>query len=1042
MFSKILPTPVYSTVRRLFCLALILASTGCGLKIGDSQPAASPINTGLGGSTGTCMADTAPAWGKFIDGTAQPSQMSDLWNCYASSIDAFQKYTHGRYEDRFTSRELANFVEKWFVHKPISDTLITEVFRIKRMLVGGDANYISRTEMTNLISVIGSLKQISIEILPYMRVYSLNWKVGGYSTVDQDVQYFEAANLEIQKAARDLATLIEKNGQSYPLDSSITLLTEIQNLMGNSWSWIATIQNAMPLVQKLKQTLSGGDGNVVAPTEWRQFSLLGSRGYIQYLRYHYFIQDFNAGGAGPQLIYLMNSIGDLFSYLGDMVDGKPDKVLTRQELLEICQSLTSFFPDLNITDDLLIEVMKVKVVFFGGQIDQFVKADFDRASEKLQAFQTLSGKFITYIPVYGMSWNTGEMSPDQAQAYFQDSDTNLSEVGRRLGQIMGAPYDLNDLIKLAAGVDKMLPPTSGTSWQALANEYVPLLVSAKNLVFADQDSIVGKNPGDWSDLLQFSAQGYSRVLYYYYFLRNSDWLSGSSLNYLNTLVRQSADVVDQLISRRPSNPVPTIAFSELSGLWASILKTGILPAKMSQKSLDNLTQVILLKLLIPPDHRLMGDLPKGLTKIATQTIRDEFGMWLEGQTFIDLMFQGQPANSVRTPSEILSDIGHAAPTAELNELKMIFSGPVPLGYDAQDRIHFGGTAVNYSHRSMNWINFSRAIVRLVLRSYAMDLTRVNNYTGITVTEADQLYADLRPVITELNLFDLRSDTFMESRFRDANLFAPRGNGDAYADFNETNELVLMLLSGVTVDGLISPAVQAICPVQPSTTGYADDGTMDLNCFMSAYRQQMPPFYSALPDFLKFAYNLSVPDYNVVLTNLMKAAGYVPNTTGRVRLGDTSMLPHITQYVESLFSTYDLDHTGRLDQYELEKAYPRFRGLVAKEAAASGITNPHMVKALFFWLIHYGSAPTTTYEKIKYIVWWAPKSSWNVGADRTRFIQILGYIADLEAKANGAKKKATVIPAEMQKNPEYYRDQIPPNGYPDDTQPGVTDPNDH
>src|SRR6185312_17468328 len=165
-----------------------------------------------------------------------------------------------------------------------------------------------------------------------------------------------------------------------------------------------------------------------------------------------------------------------FSYLGDMVDGKPDKVLTRQELLEICQSLTSFFPDLNITDDLLIEVMKVKVVFFGGQIDQFVKADFDRASEKLQAFQTLSGKFITYIPVYGMSWNTGEMSPDQAQAYFQDSDTNLSEVGRRLGQIMGAPYDLNDLIKLAAGVDKMLPPTSGTSWQALANEYVPLLV--------------------------------------------------------------------------------------------------------------------------------------------------------------------------------------------------------------------------------------------------------------------------------------------------------------------------------------------------------------------------------------------------------------------------------------------------------------------------------------------------------------------------------------------------------------------------------------
>jgi hypothetical protein len=1036
-----------SKFQRLIASILILLCAGCGLKIGDGQPALAPVDAGLGAST-ECLSDTAPAFGKFIDGSAQPKQVSDMWDCYASVLDTFEKNSHGSYKDRFTAQELATFIQRHFISNPniqISETLITEVFRIKRMLVGGDATDITRTEIFTLIDVIQQLKQISLQLLPYMRVYSSNWKVGTtFSSIDQDVAYFEMANSQIQAAASTLGALIQKNGQSYPLDSAVTLVQELEKVTGSNWTWISTLQDAMPLVKKLKQTLSGGEGDTVAPTEWKSFALLGSRGYIQYLRYHYFIADYDAGGAGPQMIYIMNSIDDLFSYLGDMVDGKPNKTLTRQELLEICQSLESFFPGLNITDDLLVQVMKIKVVFFGGQIDQFVKADFDRAREKVQAFQTLSSKFLTYIAVYGMSWNQTEMTPEQAQTYFQNADTNLTEVGRRLGQIMEATYDLNDLVQLATDVDQLYPTGRGTqTWQVLAQKYVPLVVSAKNLVFADQDSIIGKQSGDWSDLLQYGAEGYSRFLYYYYFLRNADLLTGNALGNFDVLVRQSVDIVDQLIARRPSSPVSTITFAELSNVWASVLKTGIFPAGLSQKSLDNLTKVVLQKLLIPPDQRLMGDLPNGLTKSATQTIRQEFAMWLEGQNFIDLMYQGQPEDAVRTPDQVLSDISHAVPTTELNELKMIFSGPVPLAYDSLDRIHIGGTAINYTRRSMDWVNLSRAIVRLILRSYAMDINRVNNYAGITVDEANAFYADIRPAATEMNLFDLRNDNFMTSRFRDANLFTPSGNGDAYADFNETNELVLMLLSGVQIDGMISPEVQKICPVTPSTTGYADDATMNFNCFQQGYYQNMPTAFSSLPDFLKYAYGLSHDDYNTMLTNLMKAAGYVDAGNGMVKIGDTSMIPHVAQYVESLFATYDKDHTGRLDETELNNAYTRFQPLITQFASQSGIKSPHMIRALFFWLVHYGKAPETTYEKIKYVVWWCLKSSWDVGADRQRFAEILGYIADLETQASSSgqsKIKKTYIPDDMQRNPQNYH-QVPAGGYPDDTKPGVVDPND-
>jgi hypothetical protein len=112
------------------------------------------------------------------------------------------------------------------------------------------------------------------------------------------------------------------------LDSFVVLLKELSKFSSDPWPWLKDIEEAMPLVHKLKKSLAGGSEADVEPLEWRRFFLLSSRGYIQFLRYNYFINNPKNAGTAQELIYVTRSVDDLFSYLGDMVDGKPEKTRT------------------------------------------------------------------------------------------------------------------------------------------------------------------------------------------------------------------------------------------------------------------------------------------------------------------------------------------------------------------------------------------------------------------------------------------------------------------------------------------------------------------------------------------------------------------------------------------------------------------------------------------------------------------------------------------------------------------------------------------
>lgn len=984
------------------CMITMSGLLGCNLPINDTPPAPSDINAKLDASQ--CLESTMPTVATFVKGDATPNEVIGFWDCLGGVVSSFEKSTRGRYEDRFTALELTNFAERYYmpVGQKISPALRLEIFKIKQLLVGGTDDSITRVEMKNIIGVLNDIKMICLHLNPYMKVYSMNWNLSPVQGLDSDIKYFENANLEIQQAAKDFADIVTKNGQSYHLDNVVLLLKELEKFGTQSWGWLDDVEKAMPLVQKLKKTLAGGSGSDILPTEWRRFFLLSFRGYIQFLRYHYFINTPTSHSTTQQLIYVTRSVDDLFSYLGDMVDGKQEKTLTRAELLEIMQGLAQFVPRLNVSDALLVEVMKIKVIFFGGRIDYFEKADFDRARDKLENFRKLAEQFITYAKVYTFNWKTESMTAEEQLQYFKQAEFSLVQFGEKVGENLEGRYDLKDLVSLAKEIDQFLGDDKSPE-QALESKVaklIPVVVAVKNIIFNDADSMVGSSIKAashvaWKDFLGLTAQGFSRLLYFNYFVKGESITTGLGITHAENLVNDSTAFLEKILARKTESN-QQITFKELNRLWAVLAKAEMLPGKISAGSLDKVTNALFSKMLMSPESRLSGKKVSGLSKEALDILRGEFAIWAGVQRFNDWLYQGVPEDLGRPGYQILSAIG-AGTSDGLKELKLIYQSPMEVSFDAFGRMPLQKPGVYYRRSTADYINMIRAGVRLALRGYAGDLSRIKNYSGIKETEMKLLFADVKDLVIEMGMLSPSNTTFAEARFRDGNLFTSNSNGDDYLSFNEATHLVMMITSGLKLNSMFYAEVEKNCRINDSAVS-KDDWTVDFKCITPIYQARMKEVFSSMPDLVHFMKYMSTEQFQNFYLNMMKAGGYDPTKGTAIKLGDLGQFPHVTQYVEMIFQMYDANRDGFLNTEEAMKAFPTYRNILF-QAAGGKVKKEKDLKGLFAWLLKYGKPPGGLWKSLKFLLIWVPKGEkgWDVSADREKLATILGFIAQETAK---------------------------------------------
>ncbi len=1007
MFSKTYFKSCLSSCSKKLLLSAfsVLLFSACNWPMHKTPPLPVAPDTGLGDTA--CLSALPRSMANFAAGTAPDAEVMATFDCMSRAIATFERSTQGRFEDRFTSKELTNFVRQYFLNEGtvVSDSLRTETFRIKQLFVGGANDSITRLEMKNLLSVIETMKQITLGLNPYTKVYFQHWQLSESQSLQEQMAFFEASNLQIQKAARDLGNLIQKNGIAYHLDNVVLLSKELSNLNGSNWTWIPKLEQTMPLVRKLKKSLTGGSESDVEPKEWTQFALLGGRGYIQYLRYYYFLESAPAALNEAQLFYITRSVDDLFLYLGDMVAGKPNQALTRQELLEILQSLTQFVPKLKISDRLLFEVMKIKVLLFGGELSQFAKADFDYARTKLETYHFLTGKLLDYSGIYALSWDPHSRPDAQAHAYFAEAEKNLIFVATRLGDSFETAYNLNDLIQLASAVDELYPDHRGQSYLSTAQKYVPVLIATKNILLSDAGSSIGdKATGrseeeirldlrkHWGFFLSSTANLFSRYSYYTYFVAPLPKGKTVTSGVFQTLITDSISFLEGVISQKPALPIQAISFAEFHRLWGSLQQAQIMPADLKLSTLDSLTRILTQRFLNPPETRLIGKSPEGLTLTGLQTLRSELGLWQTDIRFFDQIYAGVAVDAGLPGTSILANLNTQPAGDAYSELKMIYNSPLSLAFDSLGRLSFVRPLPAYTRSTSDMINLIRTMVRLIIRSYAGEMGRITSYQGLTQPEFNQFFDDITPALVDLHIIDPSRKGFADNRFRDANLFSPFANGDDFADFREMSGLSLFLISGLKLDWMLQADLAKNCKItQPSEN--KNTWSVDEKCLSGFYLNQMDQSLASMPEFLNFKKHLTPEQYNELVLNILKSSGYVASESSQVHLSDLALFPHVIQYMENVYQIYDVNHDGSLDTDEAMKVYPIFKATLHKVSNLSGDT---FLKGLFAWLLKNGKPPALS-EGAAFTGWCiAGPGTWHLQADRAKLAQILGVIADAQA----------------------------------------------
>lgn len=1010
MFSKAL-------LRGLLALGLsVLVFAGCDIKIGEQPPP--PENQEFGGTR--CISEMTPTLKAFIQGEAKKEELNAAWNCVSGAVEKFKRYVRGRSADRYTSQELATFLENNFLDESqkISPRLQEEFMKLKQVFVGGRADSISRGEIDKLIFLFKNLRTMTVGLNPYMKVYAMNWTVSEPSSLQMDVRYFEEANKEIQNAARILASLIEKNGQGYNLSDVVALAESLNDFFGENWSFPKVIAKYMPVVKKVKKALAGGDENTISPNEWHRFSLLGARGYIQYLRYFYFIKSVPETGTGYRLSYLSRTMEDVLSVFQDLVADKPEGVVTRDEVIDLLRTLQVVWPDFKVSSELVFEVMKVKQLFFGGSVDSFTTTDFGTARLKVSRIKALVERFLPFYTIYGREWEADLYDPEEAQKLFMESQFVLDATAREAGSLFEGSYDLNDLAKLVHEIEALYPPKNGESWAEKTEKALPLVIDVKNMILGGEDSSLRKE--NWSVLLGFSARAYSDFLYYEYFVKGQTLEKPLTVSYLSVLSNQSLNIIGDILSIKKEKQ---FSRDELNKIARHLIDLEVLPKGIKQDSLDALIQVVLNNILVSPEQRIDGYVPNALTLSSIEVLRHDLQVWLDGELYLARLSEGWRKGEGLSAKDVIKtflkaqkeESSSAHLKVALNEFLLSVQSPVPVTVDDEGRVIITNKIeLLYTANSLRKLNIDRGLTRLLLRSFVTEKDRIVSYAGANLAEVDKAFLRLKPLFVDLGFLGEKNTTFASSRFREANIFVPHSDGSVLASHVEVTDLIGMIWSGVNLNKMLRKGLIRACF---DGVDQKNDALVNVKCARMAYREAMPAAMVATPEYLRFMRSASKDEWSFYITNIFKAAGYIPNSKNLATLEDIDLAPHVIQYVEMIYARFDKNQNGIISTKESMNAFPSFKGIMlelAKEELENGTIEESDLLDLFTFILRYGKPPETLTEKVRFALFWRGKPDrWDVWADRVQMSQILGYIAD---QVNKGAKKIQFAP-DLKLNPE-------------------------
>lgn len=273
------PSPFLKVFRKLLLTGGLATLLACNLPMNEKAPEPKPPETGFGESA-KCLNQVPEAFEAFVNGKGKVTEITETWKCIDDVIAVFEDNTVGSNESHYTGREIANFLERYFLDadQKITDGLIEQVFQIKYALLGGSKTTISRQEIFEFRGLIPHFRDSMIVLNPHVNVYRLEWKpkAGNHPA-------FEEAMEKLAEVGALLGTDFKYN---YDLRRLLPFSLELQKLYKNKRSLETVVDLAKkysPVLASLRETINTKYG-------WKVFFHSGAKVFSEYAYYTYYMK--------------------------------------------------------------------------------------------------------------------------------------------------------------------------------------------------------------------------------------------------------------------------------------------------------------------------------------------------------------------------------------------------------------------------------------------------------------------------------------------------------------------------------------------------------------------------------------------------------------------------------------------------------------------------------------------------------------------------------------------------------------------------------
>lgn len=590
--------------------ALVIA--GCTPKTGEKITP--PQADAFGGTS--CMGGFKKTFSAFAKGEASNENLEASWDCLGSLLNSFQQNVRGQNRDGYTPQEVATFLEHNILEAnstgSITPALQSEIMKVKQIFVGGTRELITRQEIRDLIQTMQSVKGLTLRANPFMKIYLMKAETGGALPKDA----FDKADTELYAIAQSFAGLVRKDYQDYSLKDLGNLVQEVMKFVDSKSE--LSIPKYLTVAQNIKATLLGGEKpQLVLPGEWKPILETASKAYVQYLRYHYYIEGTTQAQRDTQVVEWSAAGKAVLSEVEKLLSLKSTHRITRGEIDSLVASITEIAPSVKMSSGLLDQALKIKKTLLGGDLLSITQSDIASAVKKIDPLTVLLRRLVPGEKIYLLSWDPSTMKRREALRVFEDARKAIDQSGRELGALMVGDYEAYDLVNLLKEYEKIYSP-NGTMGESLRT-YMPLFVEVKNAIYEDTDSVVRKH--EWSAALGFTARVYTAYLFNRYLMPAGGW-SATAFDTLDQLINQVADIVgDMLLVKKPvgfSNRELANVTRELQKVWTSF--------KTSEAFIAEIQKVKVILTGGPIDHLTRRDIE--LFKEQMTPIKSLLGAYL------------------------------------------------------------------------------------------------------------------------------------------------------------------------------------------------------------------------------------------------------------------------------------------------------------------------------------------------------------------------------------------------------------------------------